>query len=477
MKYLILFSLLYCDFGMSHAQLPRTSWPMINGDPTRSSYARINLEFPLQIADTLFVNYSDENGMALWDHKLYLGDVADSNRLVVTDIISGDSLWSFDVPYTGGSMHFVPAVSDGVVIIGGQSGLGLYGLDAVTGDSLWFLPAGGLYSRSPVISDSLAYLCAGESLICFNLHSGIVKWSKAGFIFQHSPAVDEQKVYSCAFGLPNFLYALDKHTGDTIWINDTIAVGHFLALSVDSQYLYTGFETTISALNKSTGEVSWRVELDTSQFLVQVPGPFARTGDYLVVKYVENGQTYNQYLVLDKNTGQELNRFAGAYIGYGAPTAINDYLADYYHGNFFLYDLLSGIVAFSMSGIPVSGSSSQLIAANDKIFIGGGGPYVIVLESNITGVNDLANDPVTFEISPNPVQDQLDLLVDLDVSSRLYIQFYTEAGALVDSRDLGEYTVGQHRLPLFVGTLGPGLYYLHLQTSQGDVVRKVVIME
>lgn len=476
MKHIVIFCLLQYGLGMSHAQLPRTSWPMINGDPTRSSFASLNLELPLQIADTLFVNYRREGGMALWNDKLYIGDNAESsNRLVVTDIITGDMLWSFDIPHTIGSMVFVPAVSDGVVLIGGQQGLGLYGLDAVTGDSLWFLPVGGLYARCPVISNSLAYLSAGDSLVCFNLLSGKVSWSKDGNTFQIAPVVDEQNVYSCAYGLPNYLIAQNKLTGDTIWINESINVGHFMSLSVDSQYLYTGHVTTISALNKATGEVAWSVELDAGQMLVDFPGAFARTKEYLIVKYVENGLNLNQYLVLNKNTGQEVNRFTGAFLSYGAPTVINDYLADYYGGNFSLIELLSGNVAFFMSDIPVSGNSSQIIAANDKIFIGGDGDRVIVLESSSTSAYDLKKAEAPLEIYPNPAQEQLNFFITLDFGSRISIEFFTTGGILVDSRDLGVYPDGQHRLSLFVGNLEPGLYNLHVKTSQADVVRKVIL--
>src|SRR4030095_10218809 len=294
MKNLIILYLLHIGYAVCQAQTPRISWPMINGDPSRSSYASLNMELPLQIADTLIIDYRRESGLALWDNKLYIADYGlDSNKLIALDVITGDSLWTFNVPFTGGGMEFVPAVSEGVVMVGGQGGLGLYGLDAVTGNSLWFLPAGGLYTRCPVISNSMVYLCANDSLVCFNLHSGKVYWSKEGNIFQMSPVVDKQKVYSCGFGLFDYLIALDKITGDTMWMNTSISVGNFISMSVDSQYLYTGRKTTISALNKNTGDVEWSVELDTSQMLVEFPGAFARTKDYLVVKYLENGQDQN----------------------------------------------------------------------------------------------------------------------------------------------------------------------------------------
>src|SRR4030095_8135964 len=106
-----------------------------------------------------------------------------------------------------------------------------------------------------------------------------------------------------------------------------------------------------------------------------------------------------------------------------------------------------------MSDIPVSSNSSQIIAANDKIFIAGRGDNIIVLESNTTAVHDPENDPVSFSVYPNPAYDQFNMLLNLDVSSHLFIELFTRTGFLVDSRDLGIYPVGQHRLSLPFGEL------------------------
>ena len=474
MKYVVLLCVLQCGLEMVHAQSPRTSWPMINGDPSRSSFASINMDLPLHIADTLFIDYNQENGMALWDNKLFIADASASNRLVVTDVITGDFLWSFDVPGTTGSMQYVPAVSDGVVLIGGQQGDGLYALDALTGDSLWFLPVDGLYTRSPVIADGMVYLCVYDSLICANLHSGEINWSFIGNTYQISPTVDEQNVYFCG---NNSIYALDKFTGDTAWVNGSMSVGNFLTLGVDDDYLYTGHQTTISALSKTTGEVDWSVELDAGQILVQFPGAFARTNDYLVAKYIETGQDKNQFLVLNKATGQEINRYTGAVMNYGAPTIVNDYLVEYYHRNLMLLDLVTGDVAFSMSDIPVNDHSSQVIAANDKIYIAGDGPDVIVLEGATTAVQDPLNHLVSFSVYPNPAQEDLNLSLNLTDGSEIYLEIFTTEGVLVNTRAFGKYPRGEHCLSLYMDSLEPGLYFLHLKSMEGYGVRKVIIQE
>src|SRR4030095_1372246 len=130
-----------------------------------------------------------------------------------------------------------------------------------------------------------------------------------------------------------------------------------------------------------------------------------------------------------------------------------------------------------MSDIPVSSNSSQIIAANDKIFIAGRGDNIIVLESNPTAVHNPENDPLSFSVYPNPAHDQFNMMLNLDVSSHLFIELFTRAGFLVDSRDLGIHSGGQHRLSLPFGEIIPGLYYLRLKTGRGDVIRKVIIMK
>ncbi len=472
MKRSIFLLLSFLGMAVAYSQSPRTSWPMINGDAMRSSFASMNMSLPLHVTDTLLVSYRRENGTALWDNKLFLADYAlDSNRLLVADAITGDSLWSFAIPYSGGGMEFIPAVSDGIVLIGGQGGRGLYALDAMNGDSLWFLPIRSLYTRSPVIRDSRVYICASDSLVCADLHTGQVFWSIIGPTRQISPVVDGQNVYTCGH---DFLYAADTSTGDTLWVNHSVEVGDFLSLSLDSQYLYTGFLRTISALDKSTGEVAWSAELDTTQKLEDFPGSFALTKDYLLVKYLENGNLYDQFLLLDKSTGEEINRYPGALMNYGSPTVINDYVVEYFSGELLLLNILTGEVAFEMSVLPLNGYATQVIAANDKIYIAGTGHYVFVLEGSTAAVHDPEMEPVSLLVFPNPVRDQINISFTLSQGSRVSLEVLTAAGISVIRNDLGDCTSGEHQLAVPSDDLVPGLYYVRLETAYGDVVRKVI---
>ncbi len=475
MKRFVLSSLLILVFVSVHAQSARTSWPMINGDARHSSYAALDLSLPLQIVDTLHISYRRENGMALWQNMLFLADyAADSNRLVVSDVTTSDSLWSFIVPHTGGGMEFIPAVAEGVVLVGGQGARGLYALDAMNGDSLWFLPVNSLYTRCPVISDSMVYLCAYDSLTCVNLHSGKIYWSFVAYTPQISPVVDASQVYSCTH---DFLYALNKISGDTMWVNDSFGVGDFESLAVDSQYLYTGYLTSISAINKSSGDIAWSVELDTTQELMDFPNAFALSQEYLLVKYFEDGSAENQFLLLDKNTGMEVNRYTGTQMTYAAPTILNTYLVDYYAGDLKILDLVSGTQLYEKTGLPVNSYPAQIIAANDRIYIAGNGPNVIVLEGATSAVSDHADETLSFTVFPNPIKDELGFSFVLDRGSHVVLEVFSATGVLADSRDLGVLPRGKHHVSLPAGNLSPGLYSLHLKTDGASAVQKILKVE
>jgi len=446
---------------------------MIGGDPAHSSFAQINLNFPLVITQTITAGHEQEAGMTVSEDKLFISDRTELNRLVVADLFSGEVLWSFELPFTGGGMNFIPAVSDGVVVVGGQGAPGLYAFDSETGDSLWFLPVLSLYSRCPVISDALIYVPARDSLVCVHLHSGIIQWSFINIIPQTSPAVDAQQVYFCS---NESLYALYKMTGDTAWVNDTIAVGHFMSLSVDNTYLYTGFVRHISALDKDTGAEAWSVDLADDEILIDYPHAFAMTQEHLLVKFVKDGTSTNQYLLLDKTSGQEVQRFEGGAMTYSAPTILNDDVVDYSEGHLLFFDLISGMQSYEMTQLPVTGNSRQIIAAADKLYISGDGPNVIVLEEILSSVHDEISQ-MRLDVFPNPMRDQLEFSFTLQNASDLTLRIYHHDGVLTEQRNLGFWNGGDHNLSIPLSHLLAGAYLIELCTDTEYATQRILVHE
>jgi len=471
MKRIVSFVVALIAVVICQAQLPRTSWPMVAGDPMHSSFSKINLTFPLQVSQMINSRHVMAHGVCLSEERIFIGDLANTNRLVVADLTTGDSLWSFALPGTVGGINFIPAVADGVVVVGGQQGKGLYAFNAANGDSLWLLPVGSLYSRHPVISDTLIYLPAGDSLVCINLHSGTVRWSFVHYIPQGSPVADGGHVY---FSSGDAIHSVDKYTGVMYWMNDTVSAGSFASLALDSTILFVGYDTVVSALSNITGEVMWTMSLAQDEMLVDYPGAFAVTPNYLLIKYLKNGSDKNHYLVFDKATGQEINRYEGGDKLDDGPAIINSNVVEYNNGRLLFLDLLSGAQVYEMTQLPIAGYVAQVIGMADKVYLAGNGPNVIVLESKPSAVHDGASDQ-KISIYPNPAFEQMTVSFSVSHTTDINLRILTSTGSLADQRSLGYFIPGGYQSTISVDHLNRGLYYVEVQSGQGRTCQRIVI--
>jgi outer membrane protein assembly factor BamB len=453
----------------------RFTWPMIGGDPAHSSYAQINLDFPLEVTRSLHIGYDNESGIAVSEDQIFVADYAqDSNRLWATDLGTGMVQWSFPVPNTGGGMAFIPAVAEGVVLVGGQGGPGLYALDAMSGDSLWLLPVGSLYTRVPVISEGRVYQISLDSLSCVDLHTGEIYWSFVESMPQISPAADAERVY---FASRAHMYAVDKITGDTSWVSDSVTVGDFMSIAVDMQYVFTGNRREVAALSKTTGEVVWKKDLSQNELLVDWPGAYALTDEYLVIKHMDDDSSGNHYLVVDRNTGAEVSRFVGSgSFTYGSPTVVNNYVVDYGFGQLQFIDISTGALMYEMNGLSVGGYPTQLVAADDRIFISGDGPDVLILEKMSSAVHPVFS---AFRLSlfPNPAIDQTCLRFYLDKGSDLALSIISPEGMCLYTEDLGFFPSGDHQVAVGIAQLPPGIYAIHLQGDKGFAAQRLIKTE
>jgi outer membrane protein assembly factor BamB len=446
---------------------------MINGDAAHSSFSNIDLSFPLEVTQTFVLGYRFESGIVTTEDRLFLGDSgADSNRLVTADRMTGEVLWTFDVPFTGGGMAFIPAVAEGVVLIGGQGAPGLYALDTETGDSLWFLPVRSLYTRCPVISEGRVYQISSDSLSCIDLHTGDIFWSFRESMPQISPAVDDDRVY---FASRAQMYAANKLNGEIAWVNDSVVVDVFMSIAVDDEQVYTGSERSISALSKATGETAWTHTLGKQAIIVDWPSAFVLAETYLLVKYMVDTVEGDQYLILDRATGSEVAQYSGASsITYSAPTIVNGYLIDYALGTLTFRDFITGSVAYELNGLPILQYPKQIVAVDNKIYLSGDGPNVLVLESSPSST-DGTGQVMDLALFPNPAHDQLNLSFTSHEADKLMLRVYASTGALIVQYDLGLFGAGDHKATIQIGKLTPGSYAASIMSSRGQVTHRFVI--
>ncbi len=96
----------------------------------------------------------------------------------------------------------------------------------------------------------------------------------------------------------------------------------------------------------------------------------------------------------------------------------------------------------------------------------------ISVEAGTIGINDnYLNQHVT--VYPNPASKHLNIDFFLDQSSAVSVELQTISGATVFQKQLQGVTTAREQLD--VSQLSKGIYLLHLQSEEGNAVRKVVI--
>jgi len=133
---------------------------------------------PILVGEQLFVGYSD------------------SNKVVSYDLKSGEKIWSF---FADGPVRLPLAAADGSVYFSSDDG-GLYAVDSKSGALRW------RFRGAP-----LDHLAIGNRRL-------ISAWPARG-----GPVIYGDQIYFAASIWPfmgTFVYALDKNTGEVIWLND-----------------------------------------------------------------------------------------------------------------------------------------------------------------------------------------------------------------------------------------------------------------
>ena len=106
------------------------NWPMINFDKERTSWASNEtiLYPPLDQIDEILVkspgDYISVNHLTFYNDLLAISVGRYPNILEVVNTTSGDTLWTFEILESGGSMNYVCAQNDSMIFAGGQQGLG-----------------------------------------------------------------------------------------------------------------------------------------------------------------------------------------------------------------------------------------------------------------------------------------------------------------------------------------------------------------
>lgn len=252
------------------------------------------------------------------DNVVYFG--SNDHHLYALNSQTGQELWRFDM---GGWVMTPPAITDGVVyagsgcagdlicIDGANQKNQLLALDSQTGQEIWhFSVEMGVWS-SPVIVDGVVYFGSYDGhLYAVNSQTGQEIWRfKADNSITSSPAVVGDTIYfgsgcfQCTLFSTeksgDFLYAVDRQTGQELWRFKTEGYVESSVTVVDGVVYFGSNDRYLYAVDSHSGQMKW--QLKTFGRITSSP---AVTDERVYI----TSHDRNLYAV-DRHTGQEIWRF------------------------------------------------------------------------------------------------------------------------------------------------------------------------
>jgi outer membrane protein assembly factor BamB len=475
MKPLSSFALIMMLFGSpAYTQNDnKNDWPMINGDAQRTSYARMELEFPPQIKTVLQMPGFMESGMSYKGGFVYVtGYGMAENTLLAFDINDGSSrIWDFPVRGTGGSGSFVPVNAGDLILASGQGADKLYCLSRESGDTVWTRPSRSFYARSPVISNGIVYY-GQDSVYAVQLLTGESLWTYPEVIPTITPVVYGDTVF---LGNQSGVFALDAVDGSLAWKNEGITIQSFTSLTVDQSRLYIGMTDSLVVVDRKTGVFEWGYAIPEGYILIDYPNALCISEEEIIVKAM-NGADTTKYLVFEKSTGNLMANWDIAVFNYLGPTLINHMVVDIVENSLRFYDYLSGELQYSFPfGDFPAIASEQIIAADGYIIVGGNGA-VLVLESGIsTGTSTHSTVQFRFTCSPNPLQDRMEITISLDQTAEVNVFLSDVNGMKISDLFLGKIEAGTRNVSTDCSRFPEGFYTVTALVNKKMVQSQVLI--
>ncbi len=180
--------------------------------------------------------------------------------LTAFNLTTGSRLWRHQISAYGDSWRYVPAISNGIVYVGGDSAM--YAYNATTGVKVWITQVGfdDLFNMVTVAgNDVYATTYYGERVYDFNAATGAIRWSRApaGSALDGPVSV----VGGVAYVLNDALYAYDASTGA---LKYHVGSGQYETPVVSNGVVYTVTRTNLIARHASTGSLIWSKPVPTN---------------------------------------------------------------------------------------------------------------------------------------------------------------------------------------------------------------------
>jgi outer membrane protein assembly factor BamB len=224
-----------------------------------------------------------------------------------------------------GNGYGSPIITDESIFLTGEidSSAILYCFD-LKGNSIWKTNLGIEWTESfqgsrsaPTLIDDLIYVSTGMgNLFCVEKTTGAIKWSKdfvkdfnGGFPMfglSEAPAVQNNKVFFTVGGADTNVVALDRFTGEFLWVNkgfaERAAYNQPAIIELPTRSIFVTFSAYhLMGFDCETGELLWSHEQDNTPLEKREPGMGDTHGNTIIFS---EGNIY--YAEGDGNCGVKL---------------------------------------------------------------------------------------------------------------------------------------------------------------------------
>ncbi|RPJ86590.1 MAG: hypothetical protein EHM18_05455 [Acidobacteria bacterium] len=329
----------------------------------------------------------------------------------------GAEVWTQTLVGSGANFRFVPAISNSIVILGGDSTASIRAVSVIDGSELWRDNAGDTNGRFPAVTDNLA-IYAGSGQVVARTLAGASFWQLPVTTAAAALAVRDDSLYFLA--KDRTLWAINLATQTQKWAPIAGAASDGASLIATEKYIFINDPSigAIGAINAATGALEWNQQ--------NLAGTFA-TAPALALGYgrlyvfrSDNGDGDAAVAAYDANTGAEVWSITEP--GAGLSSAfIADNTVYYYHAGEQIRarDAATGALLWSFAKSDVR----ALSAANGELYVLLDDEIEVYVHLNEIFMAQLANGggqtTVLMLANPNPRP------VDATVN------FYDEEGAPV----------------------------------------------
>ena len=283
-------------------------WSMFKNDASHSGYTGDSVNAPLTLKWAKDLGSETDSSPVIVNDVLFIGSTL---GVFALDAKTGQEIWRFQ---TESFVRSVPAVSNGVIYIGDDNKK-FYAIDAKDGSLKWKNDTAlGGYTASAAVVGNIVYAMPKDgSFYAFDTSNGEVVWSTLiGKIAESSPAIGEGII---AFGTDGgAIVALDASTGKQKWSYNTGTIDIKSSPVIADGAIFIGSNDGAVYAITTGGSLKWK--FSTSDNIESSPS-------------VKNGVVYfgsqdSNFYAVDEGTGKLKWKFPDSGQVFSAPAISND---------------------------------------------------------------------------------------------------------------------------------------------------------